>query len=625
MCDRKCFVMSSAATQNKSTNKPATAEPTPLSDQLEQLRSAMNARINAGDGQGAIETLLDIIASQHHDNAQLAKRLDAALRARFGRRSEKLTAEELGQLVLALGGTQQDAANPNAQVPVPETEETDEASSEPKGKPDRKRGSKKGRHPGRTRLDPALPRRVTLHTVPAGERNCLHCGTTMQTIGHTDHERVDYIPARIEVVVDRREKVACTTCHQDITTASRPGERMPEPQAAAADAQAAASGAAAESVSVAVDAALAPATDNPAGHALAPGAHIYRRAGASLLAHLLEAKCDDALPIYRQRQQLARLGFDVPLNTLYGYWDAASRIVEPVAEMVLSCVLGKPIVGIDDTRLDWLDPSAKGKRRRGHLWCLVGSGDLVAFTFTESWAADEVAPWIDAIDGYIQCDDYAGYSAMRTMQDGTKIELVPPERRLGCWMHVRRPFHKAFKAGEKHAIIPLGYIKDLYAVEREACDLSMTPDERLVLRQEKSQPAADAFFAWVEARQQVERPSSYIGKALHYALNQKEFAMRCLTDGRFELDTGRVERQIREPVIGRKNYLFSGSAAAASRLAGAYSLVCSCQNLGINTRAYLTDIITKLQAGFPLRDINRLRPDVWAAERSTLVTQQLAQ
>ena len=42
-----------------------------------------------------------------------------------------------------------------------------------------------------------------------------------------------------------------------------------------------------------------------------------------------------------------------------------------------------------------------------------------------------------------------------------------------------------------------------------------------------------------------------------------------------------------------------------------YTLVCSCQNLGINTREYLTDVIGRLQAGFPLRRINDLLPDVW--------------
>jgi transposase len=153
----------------------------------------------------------------------------------------------------------------------------------------------------------------------------------------------------------------------------------------------------------------------------------------------------------------------------------------------------------------------------------------------------------------------------------------------------------------------------------------MTPPERLELRQRRSKPIAEEFFSWVLKQEGVVRPSSYLGKALAYAAQQKDFVLRCLDDGRFELDTGRVERQIREPVIGRKNYLFSGSAEAAERLAGVYTLVCSCQNLGINTRAYLLDIITRLQAGFPLRDINRLRPDRWAREHPSLAAYQAAQ
>lgn len=439
--------------------------------------------------------------------------------------------------------------------------------------------------------------------------------------------------------VDRCEKIACAICRQDIVVAPRPGAK-PDTAAAQGSAKAAVPitnsngveqaeedvtpvGRSAEAVATPATSGLAKAEQRSG--AIAPGAHVYRRAGASLLAQLLEAKADDALPIYRQRQQFARLGFDVPLNTLYGYWDAAARIIQPVAQVVLSVVLGDYIVGVDDTRLDWLDPKAGRKRQRGHLWCFTGTNSLVAFEFTETWCADDVAPWIESIDGFIQCDDYKGYSALRKRADGSKTPLVPPDMRLGCWMHTRRPFHAAFKAGERHAIIGLGHIKELYDIEREARDKNMSSDERLDLRQRRSKPIAEEFFRWVLELEPRVRPSSYLGTAVGYALQQKEFLLRCLDDGRFELDTGRVERQIREPVIGRKNYLFSGSPDAAKRLAGVYTLVCSCQNLGINTRAYLVDIITRLQAGFPLRDINRLRPDIWAKDHPSLISQQMAQ
>jgi transposase len=616
--------MTATAAQPKSSRADDANSETPVEEQVAQLRAAMSKMARAGDVDGAIDTLLEIITQQHHDNARQARLIAAFTRWKFGRRSEKLNNAELEQLALAFGATPEQAAQSEPDVPQP-AEPEEEGADAPEAEKRPRKGSKKGRHPGRSRLDPKLPRNVTFHPVPADERQCIHCQSEMQPVGHVDHERVRYIPARIEVDVDRCEKVACVTCRQDIVVAPRPG--APAAQSVSSDSAARADngeqeGAVAQTYSTATGTTGEP----PQGRDdVAPGAHVYRRAGASLLAHLLEAKADDAMPIYRQRQQLARLGFDVPLNTLYGYWDAAARMVQPVADVVLSEVLGHDIVALDDTKLDWLDPSAGRKRQRGHLWCFMGTSALVAFQFTESWHADEVAPWIESTEGFIQCDDYKGYSALRERENGTKSPLVPPEVRLGCWMHTRRPFYEAFKAGEKQAIIALGHIKDLYAIEREAKDAGMAPSERLGLRQSRSMPIAEEFFAWVAEQECRVRPSSYLGRGVGYALQQKDFLLRCFEDGRFEIDTGRVERQIREPVIGRKNYLFSGSAEAAKRLAAVYTLVCSCQNLGINTRVYLEDIITRLQAGFPLRHINKLRPDLWAKERPSLVAHQMAQ
>lgn len=62
----------------------------------------------------------------------------------------------------------------------------------------------------------------------------------------------------------------------------------------------------------------------------------------SSLASLIENKCDDVLPIHRQRGRLLRLGFDVPLGTLDEYWAQATALLSPVAKTTLSTVLGEP-------------------------------------------------------------------------------------------------------------------------------------------------------------------------------------------------------------------------------------------------------------------------------------------
>ena len=119
-------------------------------------------------------------------------------------------------------------------------------------------------------------------------------------------------------------------------------------------------------------------------------------------------------------------------------------------------------------------------------------------------------------------------------------------------------------------------------------------------------------------------PASTLGNAARYALAQRPYLRRCFTDGRFEIDNGHVERLLREPAIGRKNYLFTGSVDGARRLAAAYSLVQSCRNLGIITRDHLIDVIHKLEAGWPMRRIVELVPDRWAREHGACAAAQQA-
>jgi hypothetical protein len=105
-----------------------------------------------------------------------------------------------------------------------------------------------------------------------------------------------------------------------------------------------------------------------------------------------------------------------------------------------------------------------------------------------------------------------------------------------------------------------------------------------------------------------------LAKAGAYFINQEPYLRRCFMDGRFELDTGRVERAIREVAIGRKNSVPTGSPEAAERLATAYTIIESARRaLGAERmRPYLTDVITKLENGWPLADLHALLPLEWA-------------
>lgn len=545
-----------------------------LQEHSRALQAELNVHKRAAEAENAALKARNEALQAERD--KLARQVAYLNRLVWGRRSEKLSREELGQLVLAFGGTPEQAAAeaPNVPVPaVPVPEQDDEPESE--SKPD----TKKRRHPGRTRLSRSLERIVGEPVrVPDGERACHQCKTEMEAFGFVEHERVEYVPAKFVVHVDRREKLACKACRGDAVTAERAA---------------------------------------PSG---------TRRVGASVLAHLIESKCDDALPIHRQRDQFQRLGFEVPSNTLYSYWSYVTDLLQPVADTTLSVVLGDPVyVAIDDTTLKVVDKNKGAGTSRGHLWCFTGTGPLVGYAFTETWSAAEVAPWIRAIDAMIQCDDYKGYGAQIRTPDGQEYgPLVEPERRLGCMMHVRRRFHEALKLGDKRAAEAIELIQGLYAIEALAKEQGLGPDGRLSLRNERSLPLLARFETAVDALLTSTTPTSPLGSAARYAAQQRAFVRRCFADGRFEIDNGRVERMIREPALGRKNFLFTGSTDGAKRLASAYTLVQSCRNLGFGARDYLIDVIDKLEAGWPLRRIVELVPDRWALQRGLLTQPQQA-
>ena len=492
---------------------------------------------------------------------RMQEQLKSVLAQKYGRSSEKLTAEELGQLVLAWGG------DPEQTDPKLPHDDTDDA--EPPGD-EQPKSSKKGRyrngHPGRSPLGEDLERIVHEHAVPDDERACEHCGVEMTCIKHVDHERVEYVPAKLVVHVDRREVLACKEddCEGEAVTADR-------------------------------------------GAPAAPRCRI----GHSLAAHLIEAKCQDGMPVERQRNQLGRLGFDVAPETLYAVWNRSLDKLRIVGDALLGEILAEWYVQLDDTRLDVLDRNHKNGKQRGHLWCFVGASRKVGYHFTETWTADEIAPVLFQIDGFAQTDDWPTYDSQVKDEHGKLRKLIDPDRRLGCGMHTRRKFYEDKKLGGKGSAAALVYWKQLYEVEAYAKKKGLDPGARHELRQEKSVPIMTAFDAWVDEQLPITRPTSRLGKALKYAQKQRPYLHRCLTDGRFEIDNGNPERQIRRPAVGRKNWLFTGSANGGRRLATAHSLVQTCIALDIPVAAYLTDVLTKIDAGWSTRRLSELLPARW--------------
>ncbi|MFO8173173.1 MAG: transposase [Longimicrobiales bacterium] len=122
---------------------------------------------------------------------------------------------------------------------------------------------------------------------------------------------------------------------------------------------------------------------------------------------------------------------------------------------------------------------------------------------------------------------------------------------------------------------------------------------------------------------------SAFAKACGHSINQWAGGWAALTrffeDGRLGLDDNLVERrlrdippgrnQLRDIALGRKNFLFAGSYAAAHRTATLYSLLRTVAQHSVPPLPYLTDVLQRLANGWDPDRLDELPPDRWEPER----------
>lgn len=120
----------------------------------------------------------------------------------------------------------------------------------------------------------------------------------------------------------------------------------------------------------------------------------------------------------------------------------------------------------------------------------------------------------------------------------------------------------------------------------------LTPEQRYEKRQGQLKTEMTKFFTWRENIHVL--PQSKLGRAIEYALSQREALENVLLDGRLEISNNRVERAVKELVIGRKNWLFSTSFKGARSNGIILSVMRSAEANGLDCRKYLEYLFTEL-------------------------------
>ena len=404
-----------------------------------------------------------------------------------------------------------------------------------------------------------LPVEQILHELPQEQRRCPQCGGELHACGHSVLRReLTYIPAQYKLTEHIQTAYSCRQCER--AEASVPMKKSTVPPA------------------------------------LLPGSGIV---SASLLAQIMNSKYVLALPLYRQEQELHRLGLPFSRQTMSNWvLTAGERWLLPVYHVLHKELLANNILHADETTLMVLREPERQARQRSYVWLYRTSGNalrpVVLYDYQPSRAGVCASRFLEGFSGYLHTDGYEAYHC----------SLPETVCSVGCWAHMRRKFTDTLRSLPKElrsrspAQTGLDFCNRLFALEAEFLRQTLSAEQRYAQRKQRSEPIAGEFFRW--AQNEYEKnpvPKSLYGAALGYALRQQSWLMHVFCDGRLELSNNRAERSVRPFAIGRKNWLFSNTPLGAKISAVIYSLVETAKINGLNPASYLEYLLTALPRG----------------------------
>lgn len=388
---------------------------------------------------------------------------------------------------------------------------------------------------------------------------CACCGKELSKIGEELSKELEYQPAKLFVNVHVRQKLSCNHCKGSKVSCDP-----------------------------------LPLTVKPLERSIA---------GAGLLAHVIVSKYVDHLPLHRQEQMFARLGFAIPRRNLCDWVAGVEEVyLRRLWSSLKAELLTSSYLQADETTLKVQDNETPGACHTGYLWAAYSpEKKLVCFEYAESRAGAVAKDIFADFTGTLQTDAYAGYNP---------VMLPEKVTRLACLAHVRRKFLESEKTCSKEATTVLNLIAQLYKLEKQY----NSPDAkaRKAARDKHSQPILLKLHAYLRELASRTLPRAPLMEAISYTLKQWDAIIRVLEDGRFQLDNNAIEREMRPIALGRKNYLFAGSHNGARRAAVMYSLLGCARLHKVNPHTWLRDVLVRMRS-HPVNKVHELLPHHWKA------------
>lgn len=517
--------------------------------------------------EGRLDEVMILVSRLVASNGALQRQLDA-LGGRRHKSSEVVSSDQLMLLVTELAKAQEQQtraeALSTADAALRATAKIDETLAA-RAREKQEKAEKPQAQPKRRPFPEKLRRVTNRIDVAPEQRPCPCCGRERTCIGYDITETLEVVPPELVVRVDEQAKYACIPCEGELCRA--------------------------------------PAPDRVVGKG---------RLGVMLVACIIVDKYRDGLALHRQLQRLHRLGVSLPITTMVDQVAHVAAAAKLLHQAAMNEVLASHVMQLDATGMPVLDKARRNGTRFGTLWCYVGDGTVSLYLYATTGKK------LKQREGELGPEDFLALRKGLVVADASNLFDQSFKRddliECGCNGHARRRYVKALDAGDSRAALVIGAYRALYDIERVARPLSN--EERTAMRRNESRPIFEAILKWCQAYAPHEPPSSSLGKAISYFINQHVALGRFLDDGAIPIDNNLVERQHVRVALTRKNFLFVGSDAGGERAAVMYTLLGSCALNDVDPVAYLADVLPRLVRGVSPEQARELLPHRWKAARA---------
>ena len=315
-----------------------------------------------------------------------------------------------------------------------------------------------------------------------------------------------------------------------------------------------------------------------------PPARLIKRGkfGISVWTQVLLDKFAYGRPSQRLLQDLADHGLHMSPGTLAGGLQAIAPLFEPMGQALIAQLRSEQHMHADETR--WaVFVNLQGKaNHRWYLW-VFHARSVVHYVLDQTRSSQVVTHELSGIKQAIilSCDRYSAYKKFARLHPGVVLAY--------CWAHQRRDFielanaHPACERWALEWVEAIGQLYHLNALRLQAPPGSAARAPAQANLQQAMERLADQRERAL-ANPRLPEPERKVlqSMAAHWR------GLSVFVDAPWvPMDNNTAERDMRAPVVGRKNFYGSGAQWSGQLAATMYSVLATLGLWQINARTWL--------------------------------------